>query len=246
MLKERRTLYLTILVLLVIAVFACIVRGSEAFKQCFREKERDQYYSAIQERHDIVSTSIARLTLNADCSLTFFDSGAITALATLVIAGFTGTLWLSTNRLWKVSIDEFNAAHRPRLIVRDVILDRDKIRYLLINSGDASATVVESHIVTELIYPEAPVRPIWSAGFHDLDDRHFDAGETKLLTFQIIPDFIQYFRRSPAPTDRVDFTGTIVYTDRSGTKRRTVFRRSWLYPAMRFYRHPDPDQEYSD
>ena len=226
--------------------FPWIVRRSEAFQHCFREKESDQYYSALQERHDIVTTSIVRLTLNAECSLTFFDKDTITALATLVIAGFTGTLWLSTNRLWKVSIDEFNAAHRPRLIVRDVILDGDKIRYLLVNSGDASATVVESHIVTELTYPEAPVRPIWSEGFHDLDDRHFAAGETKLLTFQIIPDFIQYFRRTPAPTERVDFTGTIVYTDRSGKKRRSVFRRSWLHPAMRFYRHPDPDQEYSD
>ena len=89
MLKERKTLYLAILVILgVAASFAWIVRGSEAFQYCFREKEHDQNYNALQERRDIVTTAIVRLTLNAECSLTFFDkdSGAITALATLIIA----------------------------------------------------------------------------------------------------------------------------------------------------------------
>src|SRR5450759_789485 len=57
---------------------------------------------------------------------TLNDLGAaITALATVIIAVFTGTLWFSTNKQARITTDalnlatkEFNATHRPRLCVR--------------------------------------------------------------------------------------------------------------------------------
>jgi hypothetical protein len=46
--------------------------------------------------------------------------GAVTALATIAIAAFTGTLWWSTHRLWQVTQQSFVATNRPRLTIRAV------------------------------------------------------------------------------------------------------------------------------
>jgi hypothetical protein len=61
---------------------------------------------------------------------------AITALATLVIAGFTGTLWKATSqqaRLTRKAIElankEFVSTNRPRIRVRRVILKGTAARY---------------------------------------------------------------------------------------------------------------------
>jgi hypothetical protein len=42
------------------------------------------------------------------------------------------------------------------------------------------------------------------------------------------------------------FVGTIVYSDPAGHRRRTVFRRRWDTDRQGFFSVDDPDQEYSD
>lgn len=42
------------------------------------------------------------------------------------------------------------------------------------------------------------------------------------------------------------FVGTIVYSDSAGHRRRTVFRRRWDTKRQGFFSVGDPDQEYSD
>jgi len=47
-------------------------------------------------------------------------NGAVTALATIAIAAFTGTLWWSTHRLWQVTQRSFVATNRPRIRIRAI------------------------------------------------------------------------------------------------------------------------------
>ena len=58
-------------------------------------------------------------------------SGVITAIATLIIAAFTGTLWCTSRKQWRVSNKTLHLQFRPKLIVRNVVvnptLDNDDV-----------------------------------------------------------------------------------------------------------------------
>jgi len=190
-------------------------------------------------------------------------NGAVTAIATIFIALFTVVLAfvtyvqaLLTMKAIKLARDEFNATHRPLMIVRDVCLDGNKIAYLLINKGDAPAIIVESWIMAEFVPDETVKRPLRSSGHSDLGQLTFAVGEIRDLTYRI-PGEIDFFIRFPdakrigiedRPPMRGDlhFTGTIIYADSSGQRRRSVFRRRWDDNRKGFYGVDDPDREYSD
>jgi hypothetical protein len=179
-------------------------------------------------------------------------------LLTIFIALFNGGLVYftyrlvdSTKKLWNVAIDEFNATHRPRLVVRDVIGTDSKIFYLLINIGDAPATIVESWITVERITDKDAVRPLLSTGHNDLGAVSLGVGEVKDMSYET-PDWVVAgvvpIKGSTElywlPGAEIHFAGTIVYEDTAGQRRRTVFRRRWDGKAFR--RLDDPDQEYAD
>jgi hypothetical protein len=149
--------------------------------------------------------------------------------------------------------DEFNATHRPHLIVRDVCMDGNNIAYLLVNKGDAPAVIVESWIMAESIQFGGVMRPLRSSGHNELGQLSFAVGQIRDLTYIIPGDpsvFIHFHdaKRKDRPEIFGDFhfTGTIIYTDSRGQQRRSVFRRRWDDIRKGFYRVDDPDQEYSD
>jgi hypothetical protein len=146
----------------------------------------------------------------------------------------------TANASVEIARAEFNATHRPHLIVRDVCLDGNNIAYLLINKGDAKATIVESWIMDEYIPKNGGLRPLRSYGHDCLKRLNFAVGEMKDLTY--CPKQALNFFSSM----ELYFVGTIVYSDGAGQRRRTVFRRRWDVERQGFVSLGDPDQEYSD
>jgi hypothetical protein len=168
-----------------------------------------------------------------------------------VVGGVQGVLiW----RQIRLARDEFNATHRPRLIVRDVSVITDdgfKIQYLIVNAGDAEATIIESWIKCELLAPYETPRNLMSA-------EHDDIGHVRLTTGRPI-----YFTLSPAKVfvdhmlspfgafasrgdERLYFAGALLYRDAAGNQRRSVFRRFYNRGLSQFERLDNPDYEYSD
>jgi hypothetical protein len=184
----------------------------------------------------------------------------LTAISTLAIAAFTVVLAIvgySQARLLRKSVDlardEFVAAHRPRIVLRDVHLEGDEILYMLVNVGETTATIVESWIIAETILVKSAVRPLRSAGHNDLGSLRFAGGEIKDLTFSVPSDLglVSGFgdRSGSIFMGERHFAGTIVYTDDLGVRRRSVFRRRWHNGDSRFIRlnsEDERDNEYAD
>ena len=76
---------------------------SEPFGYCLRQSKNYQAYQALHKEALFTIQVLGRFNLNARCAVHVLNiyQGAVTALAGVVIAFFTATLWLSTHRLWK-------------------------------------------------------------------------------------------------------------------------------------------------
>jgi hypothetical protein len=122
-----------LLATITLALIVWLVSTSEAFKNCIHERKNEQPYRALHQRSAIIGTAIVglrtRINLNIACAGNFADTnqGAITALATVFLALFTFTLWRSTTRLWKVSIEHVDIAkrglvdvERPHVLIENV------------------------------------------------------------------------------------------------------------------------------
>lgn len=144
--------------------------GSTAFSPSFREctkSQGEQYGGAEQSSlENQVGTIIF-------CEAAFADAnnGAITAIATVFVAIFTLTLWIVTGRSVQLARNEFIATHRPKIIVRHVLLadhgdelaQRDaQVDFVIANVGDTDATItrfyVQLYIQGELnpFFPRSP------------------------------------------------------------------------------------------
>jgi hypothetical protein len=73
----------------------------------------------------------------------------MTAFASILIAAFTATLWVTNGRQLRLARDEFNATHRPRIVVRDARLanpgdkeDSGLVDFDVANAGETPARIV--------------------------------------------------------------------------------------------------------
>jgi hypothetical protein len=113
MLTKYRNLAILLVSIVAVAIFiAWIISGSVPFQSCFQGNEHANTYKALYENDDFVTKEITRIRLNGECALRFFgdDSSVITALATILIAAFTFTLWRATDRMWLASKDQLKTA----------------------------------------------------------------------------------------------------------------------------------------
>jgi hypothetical protein len=153
--------------------------------------------------------------------------------------------------------EEFFSTHRPHLTIRDLFVDGEKIRFLLINKGESPANIIESWIFTEYIIDAKSIRPLFSSGHNDIGRFSLEAGEIQQINWPL--GEIGFNIRFPTAGKAVkvgDLTSfpkghshlaiTIVYAGATGQKRRSVFRRRWNSEIRSFERIDDPDQEYSD
>jgi hypothetical protein len=268
-LKHGRTFLAWAVFVFVLAALALIGTHSSSYQKCAADYERDyahdeqsNLYKGIAIRGKIAAILI--------CEGAFIDenNGTLGALATIAIAAFTLTLWRATTehgRLTREVLDlaraEFISSHRPRIIMRDVCEiwegDAHNILYMLVNSGDAPGTIIESWILAESVKRERPIRNLRSYGHDELGQLTFAAGEMKDLTYPLPPGPNWHLVISSLPELPVGsvqhgagyalyFTGAILYADDAGNRRRSVFRRRWDDESKAFVRVDDPDQEYAD
>lgn len=174
----------------------------------------------------------------------------ILAVATIGLGGI-GIFQIRLARI------EFVAGHRPRIVLRDVHLEGHTVFYILANIGDTKATIVEGWILAEFVPKGTPLRPLRSAGNTDLKGYIFAGGEIKDLDYPL-PGPISFAMMFPdsrrigiegRPPEFGDdyFTGTLIYADDVGTKRRTVFRRRWTGKSFeRLTPEEERDHEYAD
>ncbi len=193
-------------------------------------------------------------------------NGAVTAIATVFIAIFTIVLASVSGRQAKLTRQavelankEYVSTHRPRLILRDAILEAENVIYLLLNVGDTKATIVESWILVEFVEDGTRMRPIRSFGHDDLKKLVLKGGESKELTYPI-PNEVSFAIRwpeairigiedKPGLIGKTYFVGALVYEDDLGVKRRTIFRRRWDPGSLVFVRltpEEERDHEYAD
>jgi hypothetical protein len=251
-----------------------LVASSQSFQHCVRERKNYQPYQALHEKGSLFAKPISRLELTVACGRVTAgqNDGAIAALATIVVAFFTFTLWRSTDKLWnetKTSIDlarsEFAATHRPRIRIKHVWLGSDiwsgepaKIDLVVVNAGAVTA-IIRSYKFTIAVFhvsAHLPPRPIFennlSADYRELPSGFSleirDPTEGKIFSSQEIIN-LQTF-------SKLLCWGAIEYEDSAHTIVRTtafarVFERTQDIPGMlgrpdRFRAIDDPDYEYED
>ena len=184
---------------------------------------------------------------------------AAVAAFTLVLAAVGAWQGIQLKRSVDLARNEYDASHRPHLIVRDIFIEGRNIIYLLVNKGETPARIVESWIMAEFVPMGQPLRPLRSFGHDDLGQITLAAGEVRDITYPMpsaisFPMMFPETRRigiegRPPVHGETFFTGTIVYEDGNGRRRRTVFRRQWNQSpgsVGAFNRVGDPDQEYAD
>jgi hypothetical protein len=168
------------------------------------------------------------------------------AIFTAISAVFIGYQSMLTRKQVKLIREEFIVSHRPRIIMRDVCIDGNDILYILVNTGETNATVIESWILVELVPPNQYIGPLRSYRHDDLGRITFAPGEMKDLSYSI-PDAMKgCIEKGALLIGGLYFAGAILYSDANGSKRRSVFRRRWDYQRRGFYGMDDPEQEYAD
>jgi hypothetical protein len=191
-------------------------------------------------------------------------NGTVSAAATVAICGLTaGLLWTTEKqaRLTREAVNlaraEFTAAHPPKLVLREVVMEADwVIAYTLANVGSSPATVLESWVLAEYPSIGQPARNPRSAGYDDLGRLTFAPGEIKDLTYTMdrelsrCLDFPNADRLNPNRQtlfpNNLHFAGAILFEDAQHVLRRTVFRRQWIHALRRFGPSPEPESEYAE
>jgi hypothetical protein len=197
----------------------------------------------------------------ATCAFNFVDThnGAVTAIATIFIAVFTVILAIVTSRqarlaqaAIKLATDEFNATHRPKLHVRNIVIkpsfSKGKLltgQFYISNVGSSPATITESHCESLCNVNGLPMeRP-----YEGLDGNN-PIGKKTLLPGQSWPALFQSetpFLGFPE-AHRLFVMGWVEYVDNGGTRRRTAFCREYIEKdgGGRFYAVTDPDYEHEE
>jgi hypothetical protein len=83
-----------------LVVIAILIGSSQSFQDCVLQRKHHQTYQALHEERPLLIQAVVRLELNAACARATAgeNDGAITALATVVLAVFTFTLWRTSER----------------------------------------------------------------------------------------------------------------------------------------------------
>ena len=155
---------------------------------------------------------------------------------------------------------EFNATHRPRLVIREAHMliptGRDPtagVRFIVANAGEGGADVVESFVILEfnesaILLPLQPPEHSNSIGPIQIEpgqgiEREFGSA----INFpQYTNEQNRHLNHPGEPTPKIWLRGFIVYLDNNRIRRRMAFCRGYDFKAKRFRAGDDPNYEYSD
>lgn len=175
----------------------------------------------------------------------------LTALATIIMAVFTGTLWLVTGKAVTLARQEFISTHRPRLRVRKLQIEAPEpdqpvvVTYELVNVGDTAAIVSSISLFLRTIPNYSGQTAQEWQGIAPNDANAIQGGEAffaRHVTGFLCRNPVQSFDES------LRIVAVIEYADGNGVMRHTAFRRICVRQGERF-RYPDPidpDTEYED
>jgi hypothetical protein len=109
-----------------------VVWSTSFFQDCIAsEKQRETPAQVKETTPEVAVSRVVVARMDAACALKsiYEYRDAVTAIATIFIALFTFTLWSATRNLWAVTKsavdlarDEFNATHRPRIQIRNLVV----------------------------------------------------------------------------------------------------------------------------
>ncbi len=184
-------------------------------------------------------------------------SGALTAIATVFIAGFTARLWISTNkqarltrRAVKLARDEFRATHRPRIKIISVDSDiKDEtieITIYCVNAGDTPAVL--QNLTWRIDISSKPVRT-GELNKMPLSARNLAPGEIYQHTVKSVVDGesgnLAFYMALRGQRYFLFFCGRIGYDDPSGNGRATGCHRVYDPATEGWALVKDSDYEYS-
>jgi hypothetical protein len=183
-------------------------------------------------------------------------NGAVTTLATIVIAAFTVTLACSIYRLWQATHRDFLSTHRPRIIIhssgycsegRGVI----GAIFTYVNAGVAPATITEIGSKIFLTTREGP-RPGGDdpMSVEQIYDKKLKGGEQAMHTVSsdvrhndIVVQEMRDERGFPSVS--AFCIGYIAYVDDLGVGRKTGFCRRYESSTRSWCRVENSDYEYA-
>ena len=234
MLKQR-TLRLAALALTLVLVWQITFLGglsAAKYQEC-----NDYNYSSEEScsAYDVTLLGVGQIGKFLDD-----HEGAFLVIFTCALVISTIALWSATRDAVNLSRQEFIASHRPRIILREALIDNSdppQLGITLANVGGSRATVIgsEARIVSG---------PLNSLLFHP--DIRFG---NNLFDGIALDPGTQELRHQPASVDGADvfLLGQIIYRDQSGIDRRTAFCRRYNPQRRRFDRYDaEPDLDYSD
>jgi hypothetical protein len=192
-------------------------------------------------------------------------SAVVSAIAAGVIAAFTVKLTRATSgQLEKLgesialARDEFNATHRPELMVREVVwIPRGggmrAIEFTVVNRGRNSCKIVESAF--ELTSGDLGGRAVRPEGKNEIGPATFVPGQFLPFIHELSEDevfedgFIEPMVDAAFQAGSISqcfFRGTIIYEDGVKIRRRYVFTRVCNTGMGSFVPTRRPDDEYTD
>jgi hypothetical protein len=172
-------------------------------------------------------------------------NAAVTAVATLVMAAFTGTLWFVTKRSVDLGRAEFEATHRPKIFVQTVTVTDKGTRTIrdgqthrtparaiitIANGGDNPAFIIEWRAIIYYQNPDAAFTPGLDVeplqrpkiNAHGISPGEFeDIGHTQM---HAVDDDWETFLNEGG---RMFFIGRIAYQGVDKIKRNTGFCREY-------------------
>lgn len=236
-----------------VSVFVWAITFSSSYQTCVA-KEHDRQTSQSEQG------TFASIGILIRCEAVPLDkhAGALTAIGTFVIAFFTLTLWAVTNNALRLARDEFNATHRPDIIVHNFEVSRDILhkgtaigaQFIVVNKGTTEATILDIAgriFMTDHLRPGSAMPSIGYTG-------HRLAGGEPIRDVAIFgttadteaADFNSGFStKSVAGGAKLWCIGRIAYADSKGRTRETGFCRSYEAEGKRWVREPESDYEYA-
>jgi hypothetical protein len=263
----------SIIAALAILLLIAIALNAPSFEQCVRANENASTHNKLKENLPVFVIAFSR---GVYCFGPFFaeNRDAFAAFSTVLLAIFTGTLWWSTEKLWRASsrqLDlataEFVSAHRPKLRIRNVILHSPlvageplKIQCRIVNIGDTKTRIARNEFRVKVIPPVESGAPRKREPV--IDAKEIGVG-------RIVPaggHLVLLATMDQAPYDpawqltfgdqtflvgghaRLSLWIVVAHTDDNGVTRETAAYREWNYPDRGFTlpAEPDPDYEYED
>jgi hypothetical protein len=180
-------------------------------------------------------------------------SSMATALFTLVLTISTIALWVSTRALASLARDEFNATHRPQIIIHTFekkYLGNGLLgaTFTYVNIGTSIANIIE--IETNIFLSDNLAAEDSAKMDRDGFNKVLAIGGKDIYRIKSnIPDTTAIFgdmsKSRGKPTQEIMCVGRIIYADKQGTSRETGFCRVYNGDRSCWLRVENSDYEYS-